>query len=78
MDYTRLSLSELKSALLDAARDTQSTFGDLDGRRLNWRPDAKRWSVARCFEHLYTANGSMLSSARPRRGPGRSTLSPFI
>ena len=46
MDYTRLSLSELKSALLDAARDTPSTFGDLDGRRLNWRP--RRKALERC------------------------------
>jgi hypothetical protein len=57
MNYNRLSLSEVKSAFLDIARHTQSTFGSLDAHQLNWSADATRWSVAQCFEHLLTANG---------------------
>jgi hypothetical protein len=49
---------------LDAiARDTQATFGGLDQRQLNWRPDETRWSVAPCFEHLLTANRLMFGAA---------------
>jgi hypothetical protein len=63
MDYTKLSLAEVKSGLDDVARQTQVTFGSLDARQLNWRPDPKQWSVAQCFEHLLTANRLMLAEA---------------
>jgi hypothetical protein len=56
VDYTRLSLGDVATLLADVARDTQSTFGDLDVRQLNWRPDPTRWSIAQCFEHLLIAN----------------------
>lgn len=73
MDYTALSLADLKGGLEGIAREAQATFGGLDGRQLKWRPDAARWSVAQCFEHLLTANRLMfqaaedaLNDARPR------------
>jgi hypothetical protein len=64
MDYPHLSIAEVAAALRDAARDVESTFGGLDSRQINWRPDAHQWSVAQCFEHLVTANDLMLQSAR--------------
>src|SRR5262245_39587765 len=64
MNYTTLPLGEVTSALLSVARDAQGTFGSLDMRQLNWRPDERRWSVAQCFQHLLTANGLVLQSAR--------------
>ncbi len=64
MHYTRLSIAEVSDALREAARDVESTFSGLDARQINWRPDATRWSVAQCFEHLVTANELMLASAR--------------
>jgi DinB superfamily len=74
MEYTALSLADVRTGLDDIARETQVTFGGLDGRQLNWRPEATRWwSVAQCFEHLLTANRLMfqaaedaLNDARPR------------
>ena len=73
MDYTTLSLAEVRTGLDAMARETRATFGGLDGRQLNWRPDAVRWSVAQCFEHLLTTNRLMfraaedaLNDARPR------------
>jgi hypothetical protein len=63
VDYTTLSLAEVRAGLDDVARDTQATFGGLDARQLNWRPEAARWSVAQCFEHLLTANRQMLQAA---------------
>src|SRR6476660_1678125 len=73
MDYTALSLAEVRQGLGAIAGETQAVFGNLDARQLNWRPDETRWSVAQCFEHLVTANGLILvamedalNDARPR------------
>jgi hypothetical protein len=71
MDYTTLSLAELRIALDDVARDAQVTFGGLDARQLNWRPDATRWSVAQCFEHLLAANGLMLRASEDALNPAQ-------
>ena len=72
-DFTNLSLAEVVTELDAIARDTQSLFGRLDERQLNWRRDATTWSVAQCFDHLLSANREMfqavdaaLDSARPR------------
>jgi hypothetical protein len=59
-DYTTLSLAEVARELDAVASDAQSVFGALDQRQLNWRPDAARWSVAQCFDHLLSANRGML------------------
>ena len=64
MDYTTLSLAQVQAGLEAVAADTQATFGRLDSRQLNWRPDASRWSTAQCLEHLLTANRLMVQSAR--------------
>jgi hypothetical protein len=73
VDYTTLSLTELRTGLDGVAQESQATFGGFDARQLNWRPDAARWSVAQCFDHLLTANRLMfqaaeaaLNNARPR------------
>jgi hypothetical protein len=63
MDYATLSLADVKTGLDDIARETQSTFGGLTVRQLNWRPDATRWSVGQCFEHLLLANRLMFQAA---------------
>jgi hypothetical protein len=63
MDYTTLTLTHIRAALDDIARETQETFGALDARQLNWRPDATSWSVGQCFDHLVTSNRLMLQQA---------------
>ena len=63
MNYPALSLIEVKNALEDIARDAEALFGGLNARQLNWRPDANRWSVAQCFDHLLTANRLILERA---------------
>jgi len=60
--YTNLSLADACAALAAIARDTQSVFGTLDERQLNWRPDTTRWSVAQCFDHLLNANREMFQA----------------
>ena len=74
MNYTTLPLAELTGALLNVARDTQATFGGLDARQLNWRPNERRWSVAQCFQHLLTANGLVLQSAQDALRNPSSTI----
>jgi hypothetical protein len=64
MRYTTLSLSQVTEVLRDVARETQETFGALDEEQLNWRPDATRWSIAQCFDHLVTGNHLLLLAAR--------------
>lgn len=73
MDYTALSLAAMTADLDAVAQDAQATFGALDARQLNWRPDARGWSAAQCFDHLLTVNRLMarkaeeaLDEARPR------------
>jgi len=73
IDYTTLSLADMGTELDAIARETQSRFGTLDERQLNWRPAAASWSVAQCFDHLLNANRAMfealaaaIDDARPR------------
>lgn len=63
MDYTRLSLRDVSAGLEEIARDAESTFGALSAAQLNWKPDASRWSVGQCFEHLLMANQLMQRQA---------------
>ena len=72
MDYTALTLAEVRSALRDIAREAAEGFGALDARQLNWRPDDKRWGVAQCFEHLLTTNRLMVQAARAALDPSAS------
>lgn len=67
MDYTALSIAEVKAGLDDAARRAQTSFGGLNAAQLNWRPD-DRWSVAQCLEHLLTANQQMQRAAQDALG----------
>jgi hypothetical protein len=63
MDYTALSLAQVSVGLADIARETQTTFGGLDARQLNWQPGPAQWSVAQCFDHLLKVNRMMFQSA---------------
>jgi hypothetical protein len=80
MNYTRLSCADVTSALRDIATEAEETFGNLDGPQLNWRPDASRWSVAQCFEHLLTGNRLMYQAADAamRNRPGLWQRAPIL
>lgn len=64
VDYTTLSLADVRDALHEIARDARVTFGTLSPRQLNWRPDRSRWSVGQCFQHLLTSNQYVLNAAQ--------------
>jgi hypothetical protein len=63
MDYTNLTLVDVRGALLDVARDAEAVFGRLNASQLNWKPDVAQWSIAQCFDHLLNANRMMFSAA---------------
>ena len=63
MDYTTISAADVRSELEAVGAEADTAFGRLDARQLNWRPEASRWSVAQCLEHLLTANGQMAEMA---------------
>ena len=63
MDYTTISLVDVRAELDAIAADAGAAFGRLDARQINWKADASRWSVAQCLEHLLTANRQMVEMA---------------
>jgi hypothetical protein len=70
-DYRSLPLSDIRAELQAVADDVQATFGPLDMRQLNWRPDERRWSVAQCLEHLMSSNRHMMDAAAAAHGGAR-------
>ena len=73
--YTRLTRDEIALELREIGSDAATYFGRFDARALNWRPDATRWSVAQCLEHLVTANRLMFQAAEDAMsGSAPSTL----
>jgi hypothetical protein len=71
MDYTTLSLEQVRTELEEIARDAEAVFGRLNAQQLNWRPDASRWSVAQCFDHLVTIDGLMFRAAEDALNGGQ-------
>jgi hypothetical protein len=63
MDYTTISPADVRTELEAIGVEADTVFGRLDARQLNWKPEASRWSVAQCLEHLLTANGQMVDMA---------------
>jgi len=63
MDYTTISLADVRTELEAIGPDADAAFGRLDSRQLNWKPEASRWSVAQCLEHLLTTNDHMVAKA---------------
>ena len=63
MDYTTISLVDVRTELDAIAADAGTACGRLDARHINWTADASRWSVAQCLEHLLTANRQMVEMA---------------
>ena len=51
-------LSELISAADAITDEARARFDGLTAPQLNWKPGADQWSVAQCFDHLVTTNGT--------------------
>ena len=63
MDYARLSVADIRGELERISDTARQAFGSLDPRQLNWKPDASRWSIAQCIEHLATTDRLMSEAA---------------
>ena len=70
-DRTKSVITELESI----SEDARAAFGHLTGEQLNWRPDAKSWSVAQCLDHLITINTLYFPIfERMKSGPRENTF----
>jgi hypothetical protein len=49
-------LSDLTKKLKAITEDARSSFGQLTGDQLNWKPSEKGWSVGQCLNHLILTN----------------------
>jgi hypothetical protein len=74
MNYTTLPLGDVAAELTALAGDAQSVFGRLSERQLNWRPDATKWSVAQCFDHLLNVNREMFRAIDAATNGSRPTI----
>lgn len=50
------AVSKVCSDLRQVAVDAAAEFGGMSGAQLNWKPSAKSWSIAQCFDHLITTH----------------------
>jgi len=71
VNFAALTIDQVRENLDRIAADAGSTFGSLSARQLNWRPDAVRWSVAQCLEHLVQTNRAMCLAFHRAADPGR-------
>lgn len=61
--------SDVTTRLDDVLASVPAEFGSFTEEQMNWRPGAKRWSVAECLEHLiYTAKQYEPAIAKATRG----------
>lgn len=51
-------LAGLVEQIKAIAADAERVFGGLSPSQLNWKPNAERWGVGQCFDHLITTNQS--------------------
>jgi hypothetical protein len=47
-----LQIAELFAEAEKISVDAENVFAGLSGKQINWKPNAKVWSVGQCFEHL--------------------------
>ncbi|QQS32440.1 MAG: DinB family protein [Acidobacteriota bacterium] len=50
-------ISNIIKDLRQVAAEAAAEFGSMTAEELNWKPDAKGWSIAQCFDHLITTHG---------------------
>lgn len=56
------NLLDLTNDLKAVSEDARSTFANLSGEQLNWKPSPESWSVGQCLDHLVVAHEEMLSN----------------
>ncbi len=49
-------IPELIARIKTVSAEANKEFAGLDAKSLNWKPNAKSWSIAQCLDHLMTTN----------------------
>ncbi|MEK7724752.1 MAG: DinB family protein [Acidobacteriota bacterium] len=49
-------MHEINSEIEKISNNAKQVFGSLSAEQINWKPNAKSWSVGQCFEHLIITN----------------------
>jgi len=49
-------IQDVTADLAANGRHAMERFGELSKTQLNWKPDAKSWSVAQCLDHVITTH----------------------
>ncbi len=57
-DLRQAGIERLISALDEVTADVQAHCATLSPAQLNWKLDAKEWSVGQCLDHLIVTNGT--------------------
>jgi hypothetical protein len=60
--FTTLTPAGLADEFSAIAREVSSRFGGYDIPQLNWQPQADRWSIAQCFDHLVRSDDEMFQA----------------
>lgn len=55
-------LQNIVSEINQLLRDTITSFGHLSTEQINWKPNAKIWSIGQCFDHLIVTNNLYFSN----------------
>jgi hypothetical protein len=71
VDFTNLTLDQIRAELDKTLDDVRTSFGQLNAGQINWRPDATSWSVAQCLEHLVNSNREMCGAIRRAVDPAQ-------
>lgn len=57
---SQINLTQLVKTGENLSQTIENEFGMLSAEQLNWKPDAKQWSIAQCLEHLMNTNKNYL------------------
>lgn len=52
----KFEFSKLIAEAESISEKSIAAFGNFSAQQINWKPDAKSWSVGQCFEHLIVTN----------------------
>ena len=53
-------INSIQEKAKQAEEKVRSSFSNLSSAPLNWKPSPEKWSIAQCFDHLVTADGTYL------------------
>ena len=71
-------MNNLTETIARVEQTASAEFGALDGDQLNWRPDANRWSIGQCLDHVMKANAPYFEIFKSTRSGTRLPSKPSL